>query len=217
MPHLYGLMTIQGAGDVPVFADKVFAMSAGPIDSEGTVFHVRAVNPMLDLDDTVFHIRAVNSASDSDGKVIHVRTMEPLPDSNDTVLKVRTMSPVPNSDDKVVHVRMVSPFPLQDCIDLLSLATAFGWQPFQMDGYFHADVVSLEEALERAKAAAMTDYPERHEKLRIGMVPGYPVPGIDPLGLRGALLDYYLDVWERDELIKLIDELIRADRARLEE
>ena len=57
---------------------------------------------------------------------------------------VGRVKPVSGSDGKVVHVRMVSPVLLQDCIDLLILATAFGWQPFEIEGTFHADVVSLE-------------------------------------------------------------------------
>jgi hypothetical protein len=186
-------------------------MNSQSIDTVDAMFQVRAVNPVLDSDETVFRIRTVNAVLDSDDKVIQVRTTNSGLESEDMVVRVRAGNPMLDPDGKVIHVRMVSPLLLPDCIDLMSLALAFGWQPFQMDGYFHADVVSLEEALGRAKAAAMTDYPERHEKLKIGMVPGYPVPGIDPLGLRGALLDYYLDVWERDEFIKKIGELIDAE------
>jgi hypothetical protein len=46
------------------------------------------------------------------------------------------------------------------------------------------------------------------------VVQGYPVVGICTYGLRGVMIESFLERWERDELIKMLDDLIRAERRR---
>lgn len=134
-----------------------------------------------------------------------------------------------NHDSKVVPLRpgipiqdgnkVVSPTPslrTQDCIELLELALAFGWQPFDWygDGY-EVVAVPLERALLRAKAALTTDDDKiRDNRLWEGVVPGHPAVGIDSYGLRMILIDLCLEMWERGELIKMLDDLIRAEALR---
>ena len=105
----------------------------------------------------------------------------------------------------------------EDCIELMELALAFGWQPFGWRDEIVIEPVPLELALARAKSVLMADDRKVSDyRLLAGLRQGYPVVGICSLGLRGITIDYCLELWERDELIKMLDDLIRADRRRCE-
>jgi hypothetical protein len=103
----------------------------------------------------------------------------------------------------------------EDCIKLMELALAFGWQPFDWQTDPHIDPVPLELALHRAKSVLMTDDPRISDhRLSAGVVHGYPVVGIDTFGLRSVMIEHCLEVWDRDQLIKMLDDVMRVDRLR---
>jgi hypothetical protein len=130
------------------------------------------------------------------------------------VVALRPDLPI-QDDNKVVWLR--PPLRTEDCIELMELALAFGWQPFTWVDYNHVEAVPLELALQRVKAVLMTDDVKvRDYRLWEGLVPGYPVVGIDSFGLRGIMIEHCLELWERGELIKMLDDLIRAERHRCE-
>ena len=106
----------------------------------------------------------------------------------------------------------------EDCIELMELALAFGWQPFNWEGDWNrVEGVPLELALQRAKSVLMTDDRKISDyRLSQGMIQCYPVVGICTYGLRGVMIERFLETWERGELIKMLDDLIRAERRRCE-